>query len=167
MTEEQNKLVTENLNLARKFAHDYSFSKQDYEDREAIAFESLCKASIHFNPDKDVKFSTYASSIIKRDLQKEITKENNRPDKISLDQSIADGLTIEDTVGEEDFTEKISDPYLQNYINNFSPRVQDMFKMRFEENKTYSEIGEKYNITRSRVHQIMKDALQKLKERIE
>lgn len=64
----RNRIVTENLNLARKVAHriaNHPHCPFTYEDLEQQAFLALTLASDRFEPERGNKFSTFATPIIR------------------------------------------------------------------------------------------------------
>ena len=54
LTKEQQKLVLNNHNLIYKCLKKYNLSAEEYYD---IAAYALCKAALHFDPDKGCRFS--------------------------------------------------------------------------------------------------------------
>jgi len=76
MSQEQQKLATDNLNLARREAWRIQRTTGiDYHTLESVAFEGLCKAAHRYNPDrphpvtgKSMKFSSLAVPTIRGEL---------------------------------------------------------------------------------------------------
>ncbi|WP_144558507.1 sigma-70 family RNA polymerase sigma factor [Shouchella miscanthi] len=79
MTEEQKILVNENMKLIYSIANRIKSSLKlttfDYEDLVNIGVVALIKAATTFKDDRNVKFSSYAYIIIKRDMVFEINKD--------------------------------------------------------------------------------------------
>ena len=76
MSREQQKLASDNLNLARREAWRIQRSTGiDYQTLESVAFEGLCKAAYRYDPDrphpmtgKSMKFSSLATPTIRGEL---------------------------------------------------------------------------------------------------
>lgn len=61
MTEDQKKLVEDNMKLAYHYVHKYGFSfGLDFDDAVQIASLGLCYAAMKFDPSRKISFSTYA-----------------------------------------------------------------------------------------------------------
>ena len=52
---------------------------------------------------------------------------------------------------------------LSDWLSHLSERERDLIKMRYEDGRTLSAIGEEYGVTKARVHQMEKRALRKLR----
>lgn len=74
LTEEQKKLVADNYLLAFKITHELwkldSLVSELADDAVGEAFVALCKAARGYDPSRNLKFSTYAHSVITRDVYK-------------------------------------------------------------------------------------------------
>jgi RNA polymerase sigma factor (sigma-70 family) len=68
MTEEQKRLVEDNMNLAYKLAHQYKNTNIELEDLIQYATIGLIKAAKSFDSNKNVRFSTYANKCIINEL---------------------------------------------------------------------------------------------------
>jgi RNA polymerase sigma-B factor len=64
------KLITENLGLARRLAHRFAHRGQSYDDLAQVASIALIKAVDRFDPDRNVKFSTFATGTIIGELKR-------------------------------------------------------------------------------------------------
>ncbi len=75
--EESDKLVTDNVNLAYKLAHDWTFSLKDVEEEDIRqhALVGLTKAAKTYDPAMGTAFSTYAWRIITNYLNNVYRKE--------------------------------------------------------------------------------------------
>lgn len=73
LTDEQRQIVVDNLGLAHytagKFNNNFDY---DHEEVIAISYYGLVLAVLGFDPDREVKFSTYAVKSIKRTLYREL-----------------------------------------------------------------------------------------------
>jgi RNA polymerase sigma-B factor len=64
------KLIAENLGLARRLAHRFSHRGQSYDDLAQVASIALIKAVDRYDPDRNVKFSTFATGTIIGELKR-------------------------------------------------------------------------------------------------
>ncbi len=88
-------------------------------------------------------------------------------DKVSLQKTL-ENISI--TSFEEGFINREENVSKLNKINNelktLKPQEQDVLMQYYMEEKTFDEIGKAYDVTRQRIEQIQKSALNKLKERL-
>lgn len=97
---------------------------------------------------------------------------------LSLNSSIGEDIFLEDIVSTEN-SEFLEDSIIDGMfkedmnkrLNVLNPREKEIIVMRYglneEENKTLEEVGQKFNITRERVRQLEKKALEKLRKEFE
>ena len=114
-TKEQEDLIKDNINLVYDIINVYETPGSDiYDDLISIGNITLVKAAILFNPDKKVKFSTYASKAIKREVYRYRKKQCK---KSSVQNCLVEPILSFDENGEiidviedidSDFTEEIS-----------------------------------------------------------
>jgi RNA polymerase sporulation-specific sigma factor len=103
MTDEQEKLVTENLRLAGYFAKKYARSGLEFDDLYSIACVGLCKAALHYDPARS-KFSTYASRCMANEINMALRRRKERwqgVTLVSLDAEVAEGLTHRDLIADD------------------------------------------------------------------
>ena len=85
--EEKNKLAEENLGLVYLVVNkEFTYEKTTESDRENYIEEGmigLAKAINTFNPSKGAKFSTYAYTCIKFEINSYVRKKNNHKRKIN------------------------------------------------------------------------------------
>jgi RNA polymerase sigma-B factor len=66
----RDQLVTENLGLARRLAHRFTHRGQPYDDLAQVASIALIKAVDRYDPERNVKFSTFATGTIIGELKR-------------------------------------------------------------------------------------------------
>lgn len=153
MTKQQ--LVEDNMKLV------YSLVSKEYptyltdEDIIQCGMLGLCKAAEKWDEGKS-KFSTFATSCIRHEIQYEFRKRAKHQGVLSLDYEIKDGDTTCDfvtlgdcIVGDEDV------PYFDIGIdvNKLKPREKQVFEL-LQGNMTYSDIGRELGISRQAVWSI-------------
>lgn len=136
ITDEQQKLVTDNHNLIYRFLQKYHLTVDEYYDIAAIG---LCKAAISFDSEK-AQFSTYAFACMRSQVCKEIRKgkavsvipndkivyyqatmENNDGDSASFINFIPSKEHIEDDV--------LSKVLLDKCLNKLSDRDKKVYEL--------------------------------------
>ena len=75
----RNKLVVENLGLVGRIAHQFRNCGAPRADIIQLGHEGLITAAERFNPDKEVKFTTYATWWIKARIRRGSAKYRNTP----------------------------------------------------------------------------------------
>ena len=63
------KIITENLDLVYPISRKFHSSGESFEDLLQVGYIGLIKAVDHFEPDRGVKFSTYATHCIKGEIR--------------------------------------------------------------------------------------------------
>lgn len=106
LTEEQKKLVEDNHNLIYFVLRRFNWNIMRYYD---IAAYALCRAAMSYNPNNEIKFSTYAVKSIVYNIWRERKKEKSYANKyhaVSLDQIVRGNNT--------------SETFAESYLNNLS-----------------------------------------------
>ncbi|MGH9096448.1 MAG: SigB/SigF/SigG family RNA polymerase sigma factor [Acidimicrobiales bacterium] len=66
----RDRLITDNLGLARRLAHRFAHRGQSYDDLAQVASIALIKAVDRYDPERNVKFSTFATGTIIGELKR-------------------------------------------------------------------------------------------------
>lgn len=179
----RNKLINSNLRYACKLASAYRNRGVCYSDLISEANDGLIEAIDKFDLSKDVKLISYSKWWIMQKIQSAIDKRNRMPESEIPEEK--DTPVLE----EEDITAKVTPTYtsentfitedeyrqdeidkmafLEELLTVLNERELDMVNMYFgrcgyKEN-TLEKIGEKYNLTKERVRQIIENAFTKLR----
>lgn len=81
LTDDQKKLIEENLEFAHKVALKSDFARSlNSDDVIDIATEALVKAAMHFDQKKGVKFTSFAYRVIMNFLADKVKKDHNYKD---------------------------------------------------------------------------------------
>lgn len=179
--EAKNKLVEHNLRLVAHIIKKY-YHNSEQEDLVSIGTIGLIKAINTYNPDKNIKLSSYASRCIENEILMHFRNAKKNSLDVSLNESIdtdkdgnpltlMDIMSVEDNIA-DDIDTKINLEKLYGYMKEvLSKREIEILTMRFglyDTNPlTQREIASKLNISRSYVSRIEKKALQTLRKRYE
>lgn len=173
------KLTVHNLRLVAHIVKKYYSNNKDQEDLISIGTIGLIKAVHTFKPDKNIRFSTYASRCIENEILmhfrslKKTSQNMYMNDPIDVDKN-GNPLTLLDIIPsdinlEDDIEVKVRGELAKDLIEKvLNPREKIIIKMRFGidtlEPLTQREVAQKLNISRSYVSRIEKKALATLKK---
>lgn len=173
------KLTVHNLRLVAHIVKKYYASSKDQEDLISIGSIGLIKAVHTFKPDKNIRFSTYASRCIENEILmhfrglKKSSQNMYMSDPIDVDKN-GNPLTLLDIIAsdidlENEIETKVRGELAKELIEEvLSPREKIIIKLRFgiEEQipLTQREVAQRLNISRSYVSRIEKKALNTLKK---
>lgn len=176
--EAKKKLVEHNLRLVAHIIKKYYANINDQDDLVSIGTVGLIKAVNTYNPDKNIKLSSYASRCIENEILMHFRSVKKRAQDISLNEAIdsdKDGnpLTLMDIMSCEDniidnLDTKIKSTQVRDFINSeLSSRERKIIILRYGLNNTkpltQREVAEMLKISRSYVSRIETKALNKLK----
>jgi len=160
---ERNKLVEENLNLARKLASSFKHSWCEYDELLSTAYSALCEAARTFDPENGTKFSTHAYTKIKFSLLS-IFRSNNVFSATDSEKSI----TELSHSSEENFDINIFLATTKNSIDVksimllLSPLEFKVISGFYLEDINREEIMETNNISKYDFYQLRQSAIQKM-----
>ena len=176
--EAKKKLVEHNLRLVAHIIKKYYANINDQDDLVSIGTVGLIKAVNTYNPDKNIKLSSYASRCIENEILMHFRSVKKRAQDISLNEAIdsdkgGNPLTLMDIMSCEDniidnLDTKIKSTQVRDFINSeLSSRERKIIILRYGLNNTkpltQREVAEMLKISRSYVSRIETKALNKLK----
>jgi len=93
MTQEQQKLVTDNLGLVYWYMKKYNLNNEQF---EGILTESLCKSAVYYNSTREIKFVTFAvycfrMAVAKYYRDSSMDKRKANHDALSLESTLENG----------------------------------------------------------------------------
>lgn len=177
--EAKNKLVEHNLRLVAHIIKKYYSNTNDQDDLVSIGTVGLIKAVNTFNPDKNIRLSSYASRCIENEILMHFRSLKKRSQDISLNETIdtdKDGnpLTLMEIMScEDDIIDNIDKRAKAAQVKKFisdklTQRERMIIIMRYGLNNTaplaQREVAQKLHISRSYVSRIETKALKKLKK---
>ena len=141
------------------------------DDLFSVGLIGLVKAINTFNPDKGVKFTTYATPIIRNEILMTFRKKRIVPafsfdepyqlengDLVNLSEVIADSRKFEEEV--------IADMQMEQIFSNLSDREKKIISLSMDR-KTQREIAENCGISQAQVSRIIKSIYKKWREQNE
>jgi len=170
LTNEQIKLVEDNVAFAYHIAKRFINTSIEYEDLCSIARYGLVKAAATYDPSTGYRFTTYASVIIQNEILLTLRKSRHSYEIISLDYEYGDDKEmklqdiIEDPINRYENVEILLDyrKFLNSVDNILDKREMQLFQLIVEHpgmaQRYYAEcIG----IQQPRVSKLLKQIRQK------
>ena len=188
----QNKLVESNLRFAVQVAKQYQGMGIELEDLIGFANLGLFEAAKRFDPDRGVKFISFAVWYVRAELQK-CLNDKSRVVRIPSHKTMTEGkdfktLSTSKKVGDDDESETYADRYLAGEqakatheivdmkqmlsvaLDTLKPKQRDAVKMFYGIDYDYAmhmeQVAEELNVTGERARQLVRQgecALKKVK----
>lgn len=169
MTEEQLKLVEDNIKLVNYFINRYYHWIQGSEDAYQLGCLGLVKAAQKWNPERGA-FSHFAGLMIRREINQAIQYCNRQMRKADEPVASLDFMLDEDTAlssmistgegVEQDVTLKVT---LETLLNSINPRHKKVIEMLYFEGLANKEVAKILGVSDQRVRQIELLALNKMR----
>ena len=175
LTDEQRKLVEDNIRLAYEFVHRKGFTYgYEFEDAVQIALLGLIHAAMTFKESKS-KFSTYAFLAMQSQFNMEYRRIKRQKESgiinISLNEPIIENkeLSVEDTVVErqdsiENIETIITIKNIYEKLDDKEKQVIDMVFYAKEKEASQKNIAKKLGVSQSFVSRTLKKFREYLKE---
>ena len=188
----QNKLVESNLRFAVQVAKQYQGMGLEIEDLIQVANLGLFEAVKRFDPDRGVKFISFAVWYVRAELQKALN-DLSRVVRIPSHKTMTEGkdfstLSTSKKVGDDEDSETYADRYLSGEqakakhevtdlkemlsiaLNSLKPKQRDAVKMFYGIDRDYAmhmeQVAQELNVTGERARQLVRQgecALRKVK----
>lgn len=169
-------LPKKNVRLALLLANKWENSSLDPDELVSTAMYGLVKAAAAFQPDKGIRFSTFATCVIENELRMALRKDKRRIRTISLETPVLsnnDGkeISLRDMIaapdeGLERIFEDVRSQELYETVDALPEAECKMIRM-FMAGKTQMEIAEEFGITQSCVSRRLKKIFAKLRRELE
>jgi RNA polymerase primary sigma factor len=199
-TASQEELVLRNLRFAMQIARSYMGAGMELEDLIAEANAGLIEASKRWDPERGVRFISFAVDWIRQSITTSLNKHTRlvrlpanqlkdmrRTDgKITAERRVSfsdpispeagDDRTLENIVGNDSEIETESENthlkfLISRAIQKLPTNHQEIIKLRFSIDTEYEmsseEIAEKFGYTKTRINQIIRQGLSKMKADLE
>lgn len=180
--EARNILVEHNLRLVAHIIKKYYGTQSEQDDLVSIGTIGLIKAINTYNPDKNIKLSSYASRCIENEILMHFRYAKKSAQDISLNETIdtdkdgnpltlLDIMSVDDNIIDElDF--KLNSKKLGQFINEeLNEREKTIITLRYglngKEPMTQKNVAKLLNISRSYVSRIETKALKALRKKFD
>lgn len=157
MTTDEEKLVTDNMNLAYRIAWAYNrkFSNSiEFDDIKSLCLLGLTKAAKTFKAELGYTFSTYAYRVMQNEILCYFRNNKDIP-TVSLSETIEDELELKDIIAAEtDVFEEVEKLLninkLYDEINNLPDRYKKILLYRFK-GYTMTKIGNLLGLSQAQI----------------
>ena len=179
--ESKSKLIEHNLRLVVYIARKFENTGINVEDLISIGTIGLIKAINTFNPEKNIKITTYASRCIENEILMYLRKNQTSKVEISIDEPLNvdwDGneLLLSDILGtDSDITyqrieREVDVNLLRTAMHTLSAREQEIMRLRFglmgNKELTQKEVADILGISQSYISRLEKRIIKRLKKEI-
>jgi RNA polymerase sporulation-specific sigma factor len=168
--QERDQFIEDNLPLVNKIACKYvkANTMREFEDLFQIGCIGLIKAADKFDNTLGFKFSTYAYRLIEGEIINNVNrKEEKTVDTIGIEEYVngCEGQTIEDTLKDESIGEYefIEDDAFRMLLKGLSEKQSLVIKLRFDDGLAQLEVSEILGVTKQRISELEKIAINKLR----
>ncbi|MBE6934878.1 MAG: RNA polymerase sporulation sigma factor SigE [Ruminococcaceae bacterium] len=170
--------IERNLRLVVYIARKFENTNISIEDLISIGTIGLIKAANTYNPEKSIKFATYASRCIENEILMFLRKNANRKQEISIDEPLntdGDGneLLLSDILGTEPdsvvrpLEDDADRQLLAQALSHLGERERLIISLRFGlggvQERTQKEVAELMGISQSYISRLEKKILAKLR----
>lgn len=174
-------LITHNLRLVVYIAKKFDGCATATEDLISIGTIGLMKAVKTFNPNKNIKFATYASRCIENEILMHLRKISNSKFEMSFDEPLSidwDGneLTLRDVLGSEpdeissDLECSDEKKMLLRIVASLPEKESELMKKRFgimgEKEHTQKQLADLMGISQSYISRLEKKIIEKIRTEI-
>ena len=176
------KLIEHNLRLVVYIAKKYESTGIGIEDLVSIGTIGLIKAVNTFNPEKNIKFATYASRCIENEILMFLRKSSQYRNDLSIDEPLNvdyDGneLLLSDVLGTDDdivnkgIETEAEREILRGAVSELCDREREIMEMRFGlingKEMTQKEVADTIGISQSYISRLEKRIIKKLRVKLE
>jgi RNA polymerase primary sigma factor len=161
-------IVEKNMGLAYSVVHRVGSRKVNEDDLLSDALLGLTRAVDQFNPWKGYRFSTYACTVIARDLMRRCKRETSYRKLFPVQHEVTlERPPAKPDTGTELYVERLQ-RVLDGNTGNLTELESRILSQRFPEDPesrlTFLEIGATVGLSKERVRQIQNIALDKLRK---
>jgi RNA polymerase primary sigma factor len=167
----RNHIILSNIRLVISIAKNFSGKETTFDMTLSTGICSLMNVVDKFNFDRGFRFSTYATRAIRRDLYRLVIKNHSQLQRFCTgSDELVESCIEKETSRLPAIHHRTVYATLQNMLNLLAPRERRILQLRFGFDNddghkvTYSTIAREFGISKERVRQIAKRALDHLRE---
>lgn len=167
----KNRLIEGNMRLALFIAKRF-VGKMDDEELVCISMVGLVKAANAFNPDKGIKFSTYASAVIQNEILFALRKQKKTYKDVSMQTPVTikedQECELEDAISDEKAErglENVENAYLIESMSKYLSDRECYVVKCWIDGVNQIQIAHIMGISQPQVSRIQNNAFKKMKER--
>lgn len=170
MTDKQNELITQNINLARYTAGKFKTMPLEPEELPAQAFLGLAKAAAHYRGSRGASFATFAVLVMEREILTAYRREKKHFGLVSLDAPLTDSDGKDATL--KDILPALEDTYgyidslsaMQSEVKRLSSTERQLLELMVNDpDRRQREYSRMMGVSQSYVSRVMRDIYKKLR----
>lgn len=179
LTDEQKKLVEENVRLAyymaQKWMNQLAPRRFDPDELRSLCALALCKAARAFDEEKGVKFATFAARCMDNEVLMVLRKEKHNWRFVSLEQPITEdlddgnALTVQETLSDpqDDIEAWIILETIPVLLKTLQDRERTIMERIYFSDEAQRSVGADLGLSQSYVSRIRRKALDEMKKAAE
>ncbi|REJ65408.1 MAG: RNA polymerase subunit sigma-70 [Planctomycetota bacterium] len=168
----RNYIIQANTRLVISIAKKFSDATNDFDEMLSQGITSLMNSVEKFDFDRGFRFSTYATTVIQRDLYRLVVKNRNQRTRFNTGAEEVFAGCAGDQAEENRAARNATQTYgrLTEMIERLDPREMRIIRSRFGfdteggRKETYTSLGKELGISKERVRQLAERALAKLRK---
>lgn len=169
--EEAKKLIEDNIKLAFYVAHKFD-GAMEYDELSSCALLGLVKAGNSFDPDKGIKFSTFAAACMEKEILNMMRKERKRKDDVYVFSGLPEtqGLVYMDCIEDEkaqDQLNRAENLCIINLAMKSIPERNRKMVIMWANGMKQEEISREFGLSQSYISRVLKKSILKMKQSIE
>jgi RNA polymerase sporulation-specific sigma factor len=178
MTEEQQKMVEDNINLARYMTNKWlkgGVRNFDYDEIFSMFSFALCKAARTFDPNKGAKFATYAGRCMENELKMAFRKRGNQSrngtdiylSEVLTEDNEGNPASLEGLLSNDDhlkYNEILDIMCAKDALGMLKDREIQIIISRYFHMKSQKIIADELKISQSYISRLEKKIIKKLKD---
>ncbi len=174
--EVRNQIVHANVRLVMSIAKKFADNRSSFDDLLSEGISSLIRAVEKFDYSRGFRFSTYATSVVRRDLMRMLRSNQTRRQRFAtgnseyLDAQCGPEVEEGQRVSEDDW-EEVSGG-LQKMLDQLDRRERLIIRGRYGldaggRKVTFKALGQQLGVSKERVRQLFARAMQKLQQMVQ
>ncbi len=171
----RNRIVHANVRLVISIAKTFADDQNPFDDLLSEGIASVIRAVEKFDYSRGFRFSTYATSVVRRELMRSVRKNHQRRNRFATGSS---EYLDSQCAPEPDHTERLAElewdrvsGSLRTMLGGLDQREQLVVRGRYGLNRggrkvTFKTLGEQLGVSKERVRQLYQRAIQKLQQMV-
>lgn len=156
---ERQALITKNMGFAYYMANKFKSTGVELEELQSVALFGLVKAADVYDPDKGLKFSTLAGTVIQNEILMFLRSERkHKRITCSLQDETVEGHTLEEIMPDPYYFEDVVEQKLrvQELVGKMNPKEKNIFNLYFVEGMKQNQIGQALGYSQAYISRIIK-----------
>ena len=173
LTKEQQKLIEDNYGLLTSFLKQHNLSEDSVEDWYGLLSIAFCKAAQTYNPNKNVKFSTYAYIVMNNARLKRLRDSKHNISCLSLDEirnngcdeySLYDIIPSSKNTLHDEIIPKDLEDFIYRKFKELKFRDQQIVSLIINKNMKQVDVAKQFKLKKQTVNKVYNDFINKIQD---